>query len=740
MFKKLAVLLIGLIVLSTFAGFFIVSEVESYSPGDWWPMFGHDLTGARFSTSTAPMSSVVTWSYTTGGAVRSAASVADGVVYVGTFGGYFHALNATTGNVIWTYNTGVNIWSTAAVADGMVYFGCNDNNNILALNATTGDLIWNYTTGSSVWSSPAVVNGVVYVGSCDNNIYAFNGATGAKIWNYSTGSQVRSSPAVVNGVLYVGSQDGYLYALNATTGALIWRALTNDGDTYTNSSPAVVSGIVYIGSTDNHVYAFDATTGDQLWSFATGGKVSSSPAVYGGVLYVGCEDHNVYALDALTGNQVWIFDAGSMVYSSPAIAGGVVYVASYYVGGAPDGNGILYALDASTGSVIWSYSVPSGSQSSVFASPTLANGLLYLGAYDQNLYVFGTYVAPTPTPTPPPTPSPTPTPSPSPSPTPTATPSPTIAPTPMVTRSPTPTPKPTPTPTPQPTSTPTPTPTPTPILTPTPLPSPQPTIWVPQPVNAAAATAVAVGATALASVVATAVAPPSGLSTDKFTKQIGDLIPSTIKRWLASFIASKCNSKVNEKKGSSFKPTKSELLAYAISIAVLAFSFSYVKVDDFVQILTVLPTIFGTSILVGFAKTYSSIAYSRHRGVWTEQKLWYFGLATFLVTTLAFRVPFSSPTRCVCHAPKMTNRLSTTLSIVSILISLAFAGFFYVLLLCGFTVIGGTGLAMCLIEAFFCTFPMKLMPGRKIFEHSKPIWLMFFGVTLALYILWLFLL
>jgi outer membrane protein assembly factor BamB len=80
------------------------------------------------------------------------------LVYVGTFGGYFYALNATTGATIWTHNTGVNIWSTAAVANGMVYFGCNDNNNVLAFNATTGSLMWNYTTGSSVWSSPAVVN------------------------------------------------------------------------------------------------------------------------------------------------------------------------------------------------------------------------------------------------------------------------------------------------------------------------------------------------------------------------------------------------------------------------------------------------------------------------------------------------------------------------------------------------------------------------------------------------------
>jgi len=68
-----------LLCLSVIACFFTINRVEGDSPGDWWPMFGHDLTGARYSTSTAPMSSTVTWSYTTGGAVRSAATIADGI-------------------------------------------------------------------------------------------------------------------------------------------------------------------------------------------------------------------------------------------------------------------------------------------------------------------------------------------------------------------------------------------------------------------------------------------------------------------------------------------------------------------------------------------------------------------------------------------------------------------------------------------------------------------------------------
>ena len=123
------------------------------------------------------------------------------------------------------------------------------------------------------------------------------------------------------------------------------------------------------------------------WSYTTGNDVDSSPAVADGVVYVGSEDDNVYALNASTGAKLWSYATGSDVYflagrgewsglcrlvrpqrvraerqhrrpavellhrrlvwSSPAVANGVVYVGSY------DKN--VYALDASTGAKLWSY-------------------------------------------------------------------------------------------------------------------------------------------------------------------------------------------------------------------------------------------------------------------------------------------------------------------------------------------------------------------------------------------------
>jgi hypothetical protein len=57
----------------------------------------------------------------------------------------------------------------------------------------------------------------------------------------------------------------------------------------------------------------------------------------------------------------------------------------------------------------------------------------------------------------------------------------------------------------------------------------------------------------------------------------------------------------------------------------------------------------------------------------------------------------------------------------------------------GFTAIGSTGLAMCIISAFFDTFPITPMNGREIFDHSKTLWIALFMVTVALYVSWLLL-
>jgi hypothetical protein len=103
-------------------------------------------------------------------------------------------------------------------------------------------------------------------------------------------------------------------------------------------------------------------------------------------------------------------------------------------------------------------------------------------------------------------------------------------------------------------------------------------------------------------------------------------------------------------------------------------------------------------------------------------------------------VPFSSPSRIVHFESKLTKRLDTILSLADIIISLAFAGGFYLLMIGGYPAIGSVGLAMCIIGAFFDSLPMPPLNGRTIFKYSKAVWVALFAVTLILYASWLLLL
>ena len=101
--------------------------------------------------------------------------------------------------------------------------------------------------------------------------------------------------------------------------------------------------------------------------FVIGGRPSVTPTMR----------QNVPLATSTHPNQIvqkWTFSTGDRVYSSPTVVNGVVYVGSY------DFN--VYAIDASTGQKKWAF--PTGNW--VYSSPTVVNGVVYVGSYDFNVY------------------------------------------------------------------------------------------------------------------------------------------------------------------------------------------------------------------------------------------------------------------------------------------------------------------------------------------------------------------
>ena len=76
----------------------------------------------------------------------------------------------------------------------------------------------------------------------------------------------------------------------------------------------------------------------------------------------------------LSGMPLWNFTTGGLVTAAPAVANGVVYFGSY------DHN--VYALNASTGAEKWSFPT----ESVVASSPAVADGKVFVGSFDNNTY------------------------------------------------------------------------------------------------------------------------------------------------------------------------------------------------------------------------------------------------------------------------------------------------------------------------------------------------------------------
>ncbi len=174
-----------------------------------------------------------------------------------------------------------------------------------------------------------------------------------------------------------------------------WKFKT-DGRVF--SSPIAWNQTVYVGSDDGNLYALNMRNGSLAWKFSTGDRIRSTPAFYNNTIFFLSYDGIFYAVDAPTGAPKWSFKtAGEQQYkapgihgllpadqiisddwdiyqSSPAIANGHIYFGS--------GDGNVYALDAMTGNELWRFKTGDV----VHSSPAVNDGMIFIGSWDRNMY------------------------------------------------------------------------------------------------------------------------------------------------------------------------------------------------------------------------------------------------------------------------------------------------------------------------------------------------------------------
>lgn len=394
--------------------------------------------------SPAPSLASVAWKFKTNGRVVSSPAVSGDLVFVGSTDHHLYAIDRATGAQLWRFATQGAVSSSPAVHDGLVIVSSADG-KVYAVDAASGTQRWVFDTRGErrytapgihgaiprtermpdpfdvFLSSPVIANGTVYIGSGDQHVYALDAATGALEWTFATGDVVHASPAVANGTVFIGSWDRNLYALDAATGRERWRYTTgNDTVIYNQvgiaSSAAVAGGMVFVGGRDGHFHAVDERTGALRWKHDNrGGWTIGSPAVRDGLVYFTTSDGRRFkALDAATGAVKFDLENKAISFSSPAIAGDVAYYGT--------SDGWLHAVDLRTGTFRAHFQTE-GSRAnggrwtdangvletggmypdrtldgmmiglrtmftvgSILSSPTIADGVLYVGSTDGYLY------------------------------------------------------------------------------------------------------------------------------------------------------------------------------------------------------------------------------------------------------------------------------------------------------------------------------------------------------------------
>ena len=378
----------------------------------------------------------VLWSEPVGSQAYGGATVADGLVYVGTNNegrrdpsiegdkGVVMVFDAATGELQWQMvhdkltSGRVNDWplqgvcSTAFMEDGKIYYVSNQahivcadadgfkdgvNDGPFTAEANTGEM-----AGDIIWTYDMI-------GELD--VFPHNLATG--------------SPLIVGDLLYTvtsnGVDEGHVnipspfspnfIAMDKNTGELVWESIVVGENvlhgSWTNPAYAEVNGrgqVIFPGG-NGVLYSLDAASGDLVWQFdlnpadsewilggrGTRNNVLSTPVVYDNKVYIGVgqdPEHgeapgHFYAIDPtgtgdVTDTHLIWHRGGEDFYrtmSTAAIQDDILYIASL--------SGFLHALNPQTGEHYWTYDT----FAAVWGSPFAADGKVYMGDEDGDVVV-----------------------------------------------------------------------------------------------------------------------------------------------------------------------------------------------------------------------------------------------------------------------------------------------------------------------------------------------------------------
>jgi outer membrane protein assembly factor BamB len=101
----------------------------------------------------------------------STPSIADGLIYIPDFSGYFHCLDADTGREYWVHDLTAAVWGSALVADGKLYLGTEDGDVLVMQTGKEKKVLGTFNMGTAVYGTPVPAHNTLFIMN-RNQLYA----------------------------------------------------------------------------------------------------------------------------------------------------------------------------------------------------------------------------------------------------------------------------------------------------------------------------------------------------------------------------------------------------------------------------------------------------------------------------------------------------------------------------------------------------------------------------------------
>lgn len=208
--------------------------------------------------------------------IVSSPVIAGKMVFSGGSDGHFRCYHLITGRKLWDFNQVDGFVETQPLLyNGLIYFG-SWGNHFYALDQKDGRLVWDWKDGhanrmySPAACIPVAANNRVFIVAPDNAMTCFNALNGQVIWRKKEPKiRVRESISLSNdsNLVFVKTMDGEVLGISTTANQMeiAWHAGKNLGYDISPTPATEFGNVVFASTNSGEIYAFDKESGDLKW-------------------------------------------------------------------------------------------------------------------------------------------------------------------------------------------------------------------------------------------------------------------------------------------------------------------------------------------------------------------------------------------------------------------------------------------------------------------------------------------